>query len=74
MYTDEGTRQKIKERSGSHQNLENMTFGAITNIEQSVKDDLAFLREHPLVRKELKEKAVGFVYDIITGLVTQVDG
>ena len=50
-----------------------MTFGAVTDIEQSVRDDLAFLKEHPLVRSELKEKAFGFVYDIHTGLITKVD-
>lgn len=73
MYTDAGTRQKIRETTGSHQNLENMTFGAIRDIEQSVKDDLAVLREHPLVRKELRERTVGFVYDIHTGLITPVE-
>lgn len=73
MYTDEGIRRKIKESVGSGRSLEDMTFGAIGDVEQGVRDDLAFLREHPLVRKQLREKAVGFVYDIHTGLITKVD-
>ena len=73
MYTDEGVRNHLKQWTGAKQNLQHMTFGAVTDIEQSVRDDLAVIREHPLIRKELREKAVGFVYDIHTGLVTRVD-
>ena len=73
MYTDEGTRKTLKEKLGTRMNLDDMAFGAVTDIEQSVRDDLAVLREHPLVRQELKERSVGFVYDILTGLLTKVD-
>ena len=45
---------------------------AVNSVEQSVKDDLAILSASPYVRKEVVERAVGFVFDIKTGKLTQV--
>ena len=42
------------------------------SLEQSVRDDLAILKANPLIRKELAERAHGFVYDIKTGALTPV--
>jgi len=44
------------------------------SIEQSIKDDLAILKASPLIRKELAERAVGYLYDIQTGSLKKVDG
>lgn len=44
----------------------------MNSIEQNVKDDLNWLKSAPLVRKELAERARGFVYDIKTGRVHEV--
>ena len=38
-----------------------------------MKDDLAVLKKSPLVRKELADRAQGFVYDIKTGLLSKVE-
>ena len=46
----------------------------MTSLEQSVKDDLAILKASPLVRKELRENASGFIFDIKTGLLSAVEG
>jgi hypothetical protein len=37
-----------------------------------VRDDLSFLRESPMVRKGLAEVARGFVFDLKTGVVKEV--
>jgi carbonic anhydrase len=42
------------------------------SLEQSVRDDIAILKENPYIRKELADRAVGFVYDLKTGLLTPV--
>jgi len=43
------------------------------SLEQSVRDDLKIVRDSPMVRQELKDKAIGFVFDIKTGLLTKVE-
>lgn len=74
MYTDEGVRQGLRARVKGA-DVDGLTFGAIDGmkVEESVRDDLKYLREHPLVRTELKELAVGGVYDVETGLITKVE-
>ena len=44
----------------------------MNSIEQNVKDDLNWLKSALLVRKELAERARGFVYDIKTRRVHEV--
>ncbi|KAM7196553.1 Carbonic anhydrase [Rhypophila sp. PSN 637] len=46
-------------------------FGAITDVEQSVKEDVEWLRAHPLLRDELRKGVHGFVFDLKTGKVEQ---
>ena len=43
------------------------------SVEQSVRDDLAVLRASPLVKKELKDGASGWVFDIKSGLLSAVE-
>ncbi len=42
-------------------------------MEQSVKDDLEWVRASPLIRGELKQGFQGFIFDIKTGKVEKVD-
>lgn len=44
----------------------------ICSVEQSVRDDIALVKNSKLVRQELKDGTRGFVYDIDTGLLTEV--
>jgi carbonic anhydrase len=43
------------------------------SLEAHVKEDLAFLKSSPFIRKELAEKSYGFVFDIKTGKVNKVE-
>lgn len=49
----------------------------MTDVRHSVPgaaiESVKFVKDHPLVRKELKNNTTGAVYDIKTGLVTKVD-
>ncbi|KAF4637924.1 hypothetical protein G7Y89_g147 [Cudoniella acicularis] len=71
-FTDAGIREDLKKRLPGHAELDTMGFGAINDLEQSVKDELKILRASPLVRRELAERAAGFVFDIKTGELTPV--
>ena len=75
MYTDAGTRTSLREATGTKRSLEDLTFGAVEggDMAQSVRDDMAVFREEPLIRKELKEKVKGFLYDVKTGDLTRID-
>ncbi|TAQ84039.1 hypothetical protein B7494_g7627 [Chlorociboria aeruginascens] len=72
-YTDDLVRADLKNRLPSNPEIGTMTFGAVTDIPQSVKDDLAILRASPYVREELKSHAYGFVFDLKTGKLSSVD-
>ncbi|KAJ2975429.1 hypothetical protein NQ176_g5519 [Zarea fungicola] len=43
-----------------------------TDLNQSVRDDLAFVKSSPLVRPELANRTRGFVFDIKTGKLREV--
>ena len=43
------------------------------SLEQSVKDDVAILKNSHLMRPELKKQIRGFVFDIQTGKLSEVD-
>lgn len=73
-FNDSLIRDGLKKRFPSNKDVDTMSFGAITNLEQSVRDDLTILKKSPLISKELGERSVGFVYDIKTGLLTAVEG
>jgi len=72
MFTDEAVREHLRGVQPDNQEIDGMTFGAITDIEQSVRDDLALFRSSPLVRQELKDHASGWMYDIKTGEISPV--
>ncbi|RDW61495.1 carbonic anhydrase-6 [Coleophoma crateriformis] len=72
-FTEDMIKNRLKERLPEKgEEIDGMVFGAINNLEQSVRDDLDILRASPYIRKELAEKCIGFVYDIKTGLITPV--
>lgn len=41
-------------------------------LEQSVKEDVAWLKDEPLMRPELAAKTKGYKYDIVSGKVEEV--
>jgi carbonic anhydrase len=42
------------------------------SLEQSVHDDVKLLRETKVIRRELRERTKGYLYDVKTGLVRRV--
>lgn len=70
--TDETVRMKLKERAGPEhdEEVDAMKFGAITDLKQSILDDVDAVKASPFLRKDLK--VFGFLFDIIKGTVTDV--
>ncbi|KAH7215569.1 hypothetical protein DER44DRAFT_652666 [Fusarium oxysporum] len=54
--------------------IDSLPFRTIDSLEQSVRDDIQFIHNSVLVAKELKDRTVGFIVDINTGQLTQVQG
>ncbi|TVY60522.1 hypothetical protein Focb16_v003227 [Fusarium oxysporum f. sp. cubense] len=54
--------------------IDSLPFRTIDSLEQSVRDDIQFIHNSALVKKELKDRTVGFIVDINTGQLTQVQG
>jgi len=71
-FKDENIRKGLKARLPERDDIDGMSFGAIKDLEQSVRDDLAILRAYPFTRKELADSSLGFVYDLKTGKLTPV--
>jgi len=73
-FTDDEAKKDIKQRlpQSLSSAVDKMEFGTITDLEQSVVDDVAELRASPFIRKELTERATGYVFDVKTGLLTEV--
>ncbi|PVH92318.1 hypothetical protein DM02DRAFT_635458 [Periconia macrospinosa] len=74
--TDEAMKDSLKENSphlaGRIDQLYFGTFGSSAKLEESVREDLDFLRSEPLVRQEIKDNAKGYIYDIQTGRLNPV--
>ncbi|KAH8658336.1 carbonic anhydrase [Xylariales sp. PMI_506] len=66
-------RKELKERLPNNTDIDSMTFGDFEDLEQSVLEDVKFLKNSPLVRKELTENVHGFTWDLKTGLLKSLD-
>jgi carbonic anhydrase len=66
-FTDAQLRQKLRESVGQDSSLEFLPF---SDVEQSVRDDVAALRSNPLLLPGLPVS--GFVYDVRTGRLQRV--
>ena len=71
-YKNAEIEKLLKSRGPAHQVDAMGDFGQIDDLEQSVKDDVAFLENSPFLRSELKGKVHGFLYDIKTGELKDV--
>ncbi|EED19837.1 conserved hypothetical protein [Talaromyces stipitatus ATCC 10500] len=70
-YSDQMIREVVNARVPGSVGQDG-TFGAIEDLEQSVRDDVDILKHSPLVRTELAEHTHGFIFDIESGLVKAV--
>jgi len=70
-FTTPQLQEKLKQ-SHPHaaSQIDTIDFLEFPDLEQSVKDDVSFLKKHPLVLDETE--ITGWVYDVKTGKVTQV--
>ncbi len=66
-FTDEKLRQKVRDELGAETDL---AFLAFSDLEQSVRDDVAAIRGSGLLLKGIP--VTGFVYDVRTGALRPV--
>ncbi|KAF9056481.1 carbonic anhydrase [Panaeolus papilionaceus] len=73
-FTNEQLREKVKKEEQGDSTVasavDNIDFLTISELEESVKDDVEFLKKNPLVLKDTK--ITGWVYDVRTGKIKSV--
>lgn len=67
-FTDEGLRTKLQETTPV--SADHFAFLPFGDLEQSVRDDVKFLRESPYT---LDVPVSGYVYSVSTGALTKVE-
>lgn len=68
-FTDADLKSTLKQKyPSSEDEINKFDFYPFPKLEQSVKDDIAYLKSHPLILKEIK--ITGWVYDVETGKVS----
>ncbi|KAI1629233.1 carbonic anhydrase [Exophiala viscosa] len=74
-FRNQLVKQGLRERAPDHKKeIDGMTFGEITgSLDDNVKKSIAFLRENALVSDAIKENIRGFVFDIKTGELKEVE-
>ncbi|KAI1618946.1 carbonic anhydrase [Exophiala viscosa] len=55
--------------SDAHDLIETTKFGEITDLEKSIKEDVAILKASPLIKNSTR--IIGLLYDITTGLLSE---
>jgi carbonic anhydrase len=68
-FTDEVIHEKVKKELSA--DADYIAFLPFKNLEQSVRDDVAFLRSSPLIPQNIDIR--GFIYDVKTGKLQAVD-
>src|SRR6266849_3150853 len=67
-FSNQDLRSKL--RQDLHANADNIDFLPFSNLEQSVRDDVTFLRNSPFIPQSIDIS--GFVYDVNTGKLLPV--
>jgi carbonic anhydrase len=68
-FTNEHIHEKIKREL--HADADHIAFLPFKDLEQSVRDDITFLRTSPLIPEKIE--IVGFIYDVTSGKLLPVD-
>jgi carbonic anhydrase len=68
---EEGDAHVIRNAGGRAADASNIDFLPFSNLEQSVRDDIAFLRASSLIPESIE--ITGFIYDVRTGKLLSVD-
>jgi len=73
-FSDEQLRSKVINAhpgdTSVSEAVNDLQFGPFPDLDRSVKDDVAFLKNHPLVLKE--GNITGWVYEVETGKIREV--
>ncbi|KAL6890047.1 carbonic anhydrase [Trichoderma evansii] len=64
IFKNDEIHRALEERAPGHPSIRLPGF---ESLEQSVRDDIEFIKRSPLVRKELADRTTGYIYDIETG-------
>ncbi|KIW10464.1 hypothetical protein PV08_11428 [Exophiala spinifera] len=74
-FRDDKVKEGLRERAPDlEQQIEGLKFGEITgSLDENVKKSIDFLRASALVPEELKANTRGFVFDLKTGNLKEVD-
>jgi carbonic anhydrase len=72
-FGTDGFRRRVTEQLGpaAGQAAQSLDFLPITDLEQALRDDVAMVRTHPLLRHDIP--VTGLIYDVETGRVTEVN-
>lgn len=70
--SEEGVKAKLTEKYGQDSRVHGMVLGAISDLPQSLRDDVETLRKEKLINEGTR--ITGLLYDIKTGLLEQVCG
>ncbi|KAL6689912.1 carbonic anhydrase [Trichoderma pleuroticola] len=72
--TVDGIYEYLKENlpSATQEELAAFQITLFSNMEEGIRHDLEVARKSPYIRKEVKESARGFAFDVKTGLLTPV--
>lgn len=68
-FRDAELRERLRKTTGAEA-VSPASFGAFTNVEENLREQMLKLRSHPWVPKEIPVR--GFVYDVRTGKLTEV--
>jgi carbonic anhydrase len=71
-FSNDDIREKLGQTNGPDcwQAAREIDFQPFPDVEQSVRDDVAAIRNSPLIRKDIP--VTGYVYDVHTGKINQV--
>jgi len=73
IIKNDDVRQTLKERAPENTaEIDKLVLPAFDNLEQSVRDDVEFVTTSALVRKELADRAHGYIHDLQTGKLIPV--
>ncbi|GHO87022.1 beta-class carbonic anhydrase [Dictyobacter formicarum] len=68
-FTDDTIHEKVKKELSA--DADHIAFLPFKDLEQSVRDDIAFLRSSPLIPQSIEIR--GFIYDVRTGKLQAVE-
>jgi carbonic anhydrase len=69
-FTEEQVKKNLTEKFGKDERIDEMVFGAIADLPQSLRDDVEIMKNSTLI--ESGTLITGLLYDIKTGLVEEL--